>query len=180
MPCLHVCFEPYQGITQGYMLTYKKGFTVLQFDDKPEKKSNIGKTRVVSRFYLKEFLLNPLIEDPWILMLQTKINSQHSIIKAKVNYGYSDTLWVCNGGDNVAIPREGLEELFHVLEKVKLSDSLYPYLFSEIRPKKEHNEYGLWQEVEPIIAKHKYTHYLSFIYDRLIPPKQYMLENTNN
>ncbi|GLO68333.1 MULTISPECIES: hypothetical protein [Oceanobacillus] len=165
---------------KAYILTYTEGLKVLQFDDQPSKKIGIGQKKVVSRYYLRDFLLKPPVDDPWIMMLQTKMNPQHSIMKAKVNFGYADTLWVCNGGKNYAIPKKGLEELFNALEKVKKSDLLYPYLFNDNRPWKGHKEIKLWEDVEPIIAKHKYKHYLSFIYDRIIPPKKYMLKDTNN
>ncbi len=162
---------------KAYILTYKKGFIVLQFDDQPDKKSSIGIVKVVSRYFLKDFLLNPPADDPWIMMTQSKINPQHSIIKAKVNYGYSETMWVCNGGNNVAIPKEGLGELIHALEKVKKSDSFYPYLFSDKRPRKDHKEAHIWKEIEPIVSKHKFKHYVPFIYDRIVPPKKYMVEH---
>lgn len=181
-----LCSACYYALThirelhKAYILTYSEGLKVLQFDDQPIKKIGLGQLKPVSRYYLKDFLLNPPVGEPWIMMLQTKMNPQHSIMKAKVNYGFAETLWVSNGGMNYAIPVEGLEDLFNSLEKVKKSDSLYPYLFKDKRPWKEHKEIKLWEEVEPHIAKHKHKHYLSFLYDRIIPPKKYMLENTNN
>ncbi|MFD1848938.1 hypothetical protein [Oceanobacillus bengalensis] len=179
-PACHYALSHIKELHKAYILRYTEGLKILQFDDQPSKKIGIGQKRIVSRYYLRDFLSNPPVDDPWIMMLQTKMNPQHSIMKAKVNFGYADTLWVCNGGINYAIPKKGLVELFNALEKVKKSDSLYPYLFNDKRPWKEHKEIKLWEEVEPIIVKHRCKHYLSFIYDRIIPPKNYMLKDTDN
>lgn len=165
-----------KDLHKAYFLSGNKGFNVLQFDDQNEKKIGIGKKEVVSRYYLKELLLNPPMDDPWILMLQSKMNPQHSLMRAKVNYGQAETVWVSNGTSSCAIPRTGLIELLTALEKIKLSDSLYPYLFTERPPSNKHKEISIWEEVEPIISKHRYTHYLTFLYDRIIPPKKYIQE----
>ena len=80
-----------------YILTGNSGFTVIQYDGQPDRKISIGSKKIVTRYFLKEFLLNTPVDDPWILMLQSKMNPQHSLIRAKVNYGNSDIFWVSDG-----------------------------------------------------------------------------------
>lgn len=176
-PSCAFALDNLRNLHKMYLLTYSKGLEILQFDDQSAKKAGIGKIKIVSRYFLKDFLLNAPTDDPWILMLQSKMNPQHSLIRAKVNYGESDTLWVSDGQTPYAIPKEGLKELFDALEKVKRSDTLYPYLFKEGHPAKTNKEYHVWEEIEPIIYKHRYKHYLPFLYDRFIPPKAYLLED---
>lgn len=158
-----------------YFLIKDEGFKIIQFDDQKDKDIKLGELQIFSRFYLKEFLLNPPTDKPWILMLQSKTNPQHHLMKAMVNYGNSDSLIICDGGSNIIIPREGLENLFNALEKVKLSDSLYPFIYSDKSPHPNHKEFALWEEVAPIINPHKHKHYLAYLYNKIIPPKDYML-----
>ncbi|HLR41515.1 MAG TPA: hypothetical protein VK091_07535, partial [Virgibacillus sp.] len=175
-PACFFSLKNIRNLHKLYILTWKKGFTVLQYDDQPNKKVNIGQKKIVTRYFLKDFLLNPPVHDPWILMLQSKINPQHSLIQAKVNYGHSDTFWISDGPETYAVPSVGLKGLLYALEEIKKSDALYPYLFSSKRPPKNHKEIKLWEKVEPNIIHHKHRHYLHFLYDRIIPPKNYMLE----
>src|SRR5699024_3335700 len=166
-----------RDLHKPYILTGNSGFTVIQYDDQPDRKISIGSKKIVTRYFLKEFLLNTPVDDPWILMLQSKMNPQHSLKRAKVNYGNSEIFWVSDGIVPYAIPREGLDELLSSLEKIKRSDSLYPYLFSDRFPKRNHKEIKLWKEIESTIIKHKYRHYLPFLYDRVIPPKSYIMDS---
>lgn|SRR5699024_2456583 len=165
-----------RDLHKPYVLTRKKGLTILQFDDQPNKRINLGQKKIVTRYFLKDFLLHAPSHDPWVLMLQSKMNPQHSLLQAKVNYGHSDMFWVSDGIKTYAVPSNGLEDLLDALEEIKKSNALYPYLFSNKRPHSKHQELELWEKVEPIIAKHRHKHYISFLYDRVVPPKNYMLE----
>lgn len=174
-PACYFTLNHILDLHKPYLLN-PEGLHILQFDDQAEKKVKLGKVKRVSRYYLMDFLLNAPTHEPWVLMLQSKMNPQHSLIRAKVNFGYSDTLWVSDGTTPHAIPREGLESLFECLIKVKKSTGLYLYLYMDEPPRKEHKEYELWLELEPILAKHRHAHYLPFVYERIIPPKKYMVE----
>lgn len=162
-----------RDLHKGYLLT-KVGFNVIQFEDQNEKKIKLGNIKVVNRYYFKELLLNPPTDEPWVLMFQSKMNAQHSLMKATVNYGEGDSLFISDGSNMYIIPREGLEELLNALEKIKLSSTLYPYLFLDKDPFVNHKDIDLWNEVAPIIYKHRHKDYLGFVYDRIIPPKKYM------
>src|SRR5699024_602366 len=166
-----------RDLHKPYILTGNSGSTVIQYDDQPDRKISIDSKTIVTRYFLKEFLLNTPVDDPWILMLQSKMNPQHSLIRAMVNYENSEIFWESDGIVPYAIPREGLDELLSSLEKIKRSDSLYPYLFSDRFPKRNHKEIKLWKEIESTIIKHKYRHYLPFLYDRVIPPKSYIMDS---
>lgn len=171
------CFCALKHITElhkPYLLTHKTGFNILQFDDVADKAIKLGNKKVVSRFFIKEFLSDPPTDDYWILMFQSEMNKRHTLMKAKVNFGDSETLWVQNGTITYAIPKTNIKELLNALEKIKLSNSLYPYLFIDKEPKDDHKEIHIWKEVAPIIRKHRHAHYLEFLYDRIVPPKEYM------
>lgn len=179
-PACHFALKKYASLHKYYILVQGEGFKVIQFDDDEDKKIDFGERLIVSRFYLKDFLLNAPTDKPWVLMLQSKQNAQHNLMKAIVNYGDSDSFNVCEGGQNLNIPREGLEDLLNALEKIKLSNSLYTFLYSDKSPHPNHKEFELWQEVSPIINPHKYTHYLTFLYNKVIPKKDYMLKLLEN
>lgn len=162
-----------------YLLTLKEGFQLLHFDDdERERQTPFGQVLKISRYFLMDFLLNAPTDDPWVFMLQSKINPQHSLIHAKVNYGESDTLYVSEGQTVHMIPKKGLHDLLMALKKIKCSESLYPCLFKDGPPRKDHPEIETWKEIVDVISMHRHKHYLPFLYDRIIPPKKYMLENT--
>lgn len=143
--------------------------TYLRFEDQKVEQMTLGETKIVSRSYLANFLLNPP-KEPWVLMLQNSMNSQHTLPLAKVNYGEGDGYWVSEGRQQFFIEKEGLRALIEAL-KICKEHGLYACVFSNFEYKDEHKRM-IWEQIEPYITPYKNKHYLSFLYDRIVPRKE--------
>lgn len=133
------------------------------------------KVETVANEYLMELLLDPPKEH-WILLRKPpERNIQHTILKAKVNYGKTSRMWVSEGLETYQIPRDGLSELFPALIKAKEVGSNYiPFIFTDRKPHSKSPVYPMWKEIDGVIKKHRDKHYFDFIYRRILPRAEYL------
>lgn len=154
-----------------YLLTEKE-MTFLQFEDRADKRDvPFGKKKIVPRSFLYETLLNPP-KEKWILMVQSSMNPQHSLLHARVNAGEGDSLYVSDGLTSYEIPSNGLRELIEAMSVAK-EEGLFYYVFQESRREpKDKKKKEIFENLAPIFEKHRDKHYFSFVYDRIVPPKE--------
>lgn len=154
-----------------YLLTEKE-MTFLQFEDRADKKEvPFGKKKIVPRSFLYETLLDPP-KDNWILMVQSSMNPQHSLLHARVNGGKGDSVYVSDGLTSYEIPSDGLKELVEALSIAK-KEGLFYYVFQDQgREPKDKKKKEIFESIAPIIEKHRDKHYFSFVYDRIVPPSK--------